>query len=332
MNDNNQTNDNQSPLLDVKDLNVAFFLRQGIVKAVNNVNLQIKRGETLGIVGESGCGKSVTSLALIRLINEPGRILSGEVHLNGHDILKLSAREMRNIRGDRISMIFQDPMTCLNPVMSIGKQMTETLIKNKKVKKKEALERAEFMLKEVGIPTPKRQLSAYPHELSGGMRQRIMIAMALICEPELLIADEPTTALDVTIQAQILELMKELQEKFHTAIIMITHDLGIIAEMADNVAVMYAGDIVEKADVDTLFDDPSHPYTKGLMKAIPSTSELLSSEERLYNIPGSVPPLIDLPPGCKFAARCSEAFDKCVKSRPELIEKENHSIRCYLYE
>ncbi len=332
MNDNKQTIESQSPLLNVKDLNVAFYLRQGIAKAVNDVNLQIEKGETLGIVGESGCGKSVTSLAIMRLISEPGRILSGEILLNGEDILQLTKKQMRNVRGNKISMIFQDPMTCLNPVMTIGKQLTETLIKNKHMKKKDALDRAEFMLKEVGIPTPKRLLKCYPHELSGGMRQRVMISMALICEPELLIADEPTTALDVTIQAQILELMKELQEKFGTAIIIITHDLGIIAELADRVTVMYAGDMVEKAKVNTLFDNPSHPYTKGLMEAIPSTSDFLSTKERLYNIPGSVPALLDLPVGCKFVKRCSVAIEKCSKNRPELINYDNHLVRCHLFE
>ncbi|PCI23879.1 MAG: peptide ABC transporter ATP-binding protein [SAR324 cluster bacterium] len=323
-----KNNKAQSPLLEVKGVEVAFFLRQGVARAINHIDLIINKGETLGIVGESGCGKSVTAAAIMRLIEEPGKILNGEILLEGVDLLKLSNREMRHIRGNSMAMIFQDPMSGLNPVLSIGKQMCETLILHKGMKKRQALERAEFMLREVGMPNPGDQLKRFPHELSGGMRQRVLIAMALSCEPKLLIADEPTTALDVTIQAQILELMRELQKKYDMAMLMITHDLGVIAEIADKVAVMYAGDVVEQTTVADLFDNPRHPYTKGLMKAIPTMEDKFSKEDRLYNIPGMVPTLLELPPGCRFQTRCPLATKECTLKNPDLLNHEGHLVRC----
>lgn len=319
-----------NPLLEIRRLHVAFYLRQGIAKALDDLNLTINRGETLGLVGESGCGKSVTSLAIMQLIPEPGKINGGEVLLHGEDLIKKSKKEMRQIRANKISMIFQDPTSALNPVLSIGDQLTDTMIIHRKMSKKAALEKAEFHLREVGISNPRRQLSQYPHELSGGMKQRVMIAMALSSEPDLLIADEPTTALDVTIQAQILELMLELQQKYNTAILMITHDLGVIAEITDRVAVMYAGKIVEQTDVKTLFKQPLHPYTNGLMKAIPSAVEDLSQEEMLYTIPGNVPTLLELPRGCYFQDRCHLMDDKCQSQQPEILDKgQGHMVRCF---
>ncbi len=320
--------DSPSPLLEVRGLEVAFFLRQGVARAINGLNLTLHRGEVLGLVGESGCGKSVTSLAIMQLIEEPGRILGGQVRLEGEDLLQAGARRIRQVRGNRIAMIFQDPMTGLNPVLSIGTQMMEPLRLHQKLSPAAAEQQAIHWLQEVGLPNPADQLRRFPHELSGGMRQRVMIAMALACEPDLLIADEPTTALDVTIQAQILDLMRELQQKYGTAILMITHDLGVIAEMADRVAVMYAGDVVEEAEVEALFDDPQHPYTQGLMQAIPSAQHHLGQEERLYNIPGTVPTLLELPLGCRFQDRCPRAQPVCQAALPPLEGSEHHSVRC----
>ncbi len=325
-----QDNQKDNLLVDIRDLNVAFFLRQGVARALANLNLQIKRGETLGLVGESGCGKSVTSLAIMQLIPEPGKIMSGEIHFNGEDLMKKNRKQMRKVRANSISMIFQDPTSALNPVLTIGDQLTDTMIVHQKMGRKAAREKAEFHLNEVGISNPGRQLKQYPHELSGGMKQRVMIAMALSSEPDLLIADEPTTALDVTIQAQILDLMLDLQQKYNTAILMITHDLGVIAEVTDRVAVMYAGKIVEQTDVKTLFKEALHPYTNGLMKAIPSAVADLADHEKLYTIPGNVPTLLELPHGCYFQKRCHLVSEECRSRHPEFTERSaGHLVRCF---
>ncbi|MCD6442979.1 MAG: ABC transporter ATP-binding protein [Thermotogae bacterium] len=317
-------------LLQVKNLKTYFFTEDGVVKAVDGVNFEVYRGETLGLVGESGCGKSVTSLSILRLLDEKGRIVDGEIIFEGKNLLDLSEEEMRNIRGNDIAMIFQEPMVALNPVYTVGDQIMEAIILHQKVGKNEARKKAIEMLRKVGIPEPEKRIDEYPHELSGGMRQRAMIAMALSCHPKLLIADEPTTALDVTIQAQILELMKELQKEFGMSIIMITHDLGVIAEMADRVAVMYAGKIVEYADVKTLFKDPKHPYTWGLMNSIP---RLDVEQEKLRPIPGIVPDALNFPPGCKFHPRCEFATDRCRSEEPEIIEVEkDHLVACWNWE
>jgi peptide/nickel transport system ATP-binding protein len=313
-------------LLEVENLGTWFYTRQGIVKAVDEVAFGVASGETLAIVGESGCGKSMTALSLMRLIPEPpGRIISGSVKLAGRDLLKLSEREMRGVRGNEISMIFQEPMTSLNPVMTIGKQIAEALILHRDMNKKAALKRAVEMLDLVKIPEPAQRAKEYPHQLSGGMRQRAMIAMALACNPKVLIADEPTTALDVTIQAQILDLILELQKEFGAAVILITHDLGVVAETARRVIVMYAGRKVEEADVGELFAKPMHPYTVGLMNSIPRLDLMRGDEkqrdQRLQEIPGIVPPLFALPQGCAFAPRCPKADDLCRRERPVYEEK-----------
>ena len=283
----------------------------------------------MGLVGESGCGKSVTSLSIMRLIGQPGRTIGGNIWFHGQDLLKLSEDEMCKIRGNRISMIFQQPTSCLNPVYRIGDQISEVLMLHRGMGRDQALKRTVELLTMVGIPAAKKRAQNYPHEMSGGMCQRVMIAMALACEPELLIADEPTTALDVTIQAQILELMKDLKANFNTAIVLITHDLGVVAEMADHVAVMYAGKIVEEADVNQVFDAPKHPYTQGLLASIPVLGQV---KDRLDVIPGSVPSLRNLPPGCRFANRCPHVMDICRKEDPALfILPERRTSRCWLY-
>ncbi|MGM0419860.1 MAG: ABC transporter ATP-binding protein [Bacillota bacterium] len=321
---------NQENLLEVKNLKTHFFTEEGVVKAVDGVDYEIKPGETVGIVGESGCGKSVTSLSIMRLVESPpGQIVDGEIIFEGTDLTKLKESEMRKIRGNDISMIFQEPMTSLNPVYTVGDQITEALILHKNLSKKEAKKQAVNMLRKVGIPLPEQRVDEYPHQLSGGMRQRIMIAMALSCDPKLLIADEPTTALDVTIQAQILDLMKGLKDEFGMAIMMITHDLGVIAEVSDRIAVMYAGKIVEYTTAEQLFAKPSHPYTWGLLKSIP----LLHKEvEKLEAIPGNVPSPLDFPEGCKFNSRCFLAEEKCFDEEPPLIDvedEESHQSRCW---
>jgi peptide/nickel transport system ATP-binding protein len=326
-------------LLQVENLGTWFYTRQGIVKAVDGVQFDVASGETLAIVGESGCGKSMTALSLMRLIPDPpGRIVSGAVKLAGKDLLKLSEPEMRSVRGNEISMIFQEPMTSLNPVMTIGKQISEALILHRGLDKKAAWKRAVEMLDLVRIPEPVQRAKEYPHQLSGGMRQRAMIAMALACNPKVLIADEPTTALDVTIQAQILELIVELQREFGTAVILITHDLGVVAETARRVIVMYAGRKVEEADVGELFARPMHPYTRGLMNSIPrldllrgaTGTGLNGAEGRLQEIPGIVPPLFALPEGCAFAPRCPKADEKCRAERPVYVEKKaSHWAACW---
>ncbi len=323
------------PLVEVKDLHTEFHTEDGLVKAVDGVNLHIGRGETLGVVGESGCGKSVTALSIMRLIPwPPGRIASGDIRFEGRDVLKLPEDEMRKIRGNEISMIFQEPMTSLNPVFTVGEQIAETVELHQGLKRKEAMDKAVEMFKLVGIPLPERRVKEYPHQLSGGMRQRVMIAMALSCNPKLLIADEPTTALDVTIQAQILELMKKLKQELGMAIMLITHDLGVVAEMTERVVVMYAGKVVEEAPVRELYKHPLHPYTQGLLRSIP---RLNAPKERLHVIEGVVPSLMNLPPGCRFAGRCPHAFDKCRREQPSLrVVKGNdgdgsrHAVSCWL--
>ena len=318
-------------LLEVKDLRTHFKTDNGILKAVDGVSFTVHEGETVGLVGESGCGKSVTNLSIMRLVpSPPGKIVGGEVLYRGTDIMKLSEKELRNIRGNKISMIFQDPMTSLNPYLRISTQMIETIRLHQNMTKQEARERAITMLKLVGIPSAESRIDCYPHQFSGGMRQRVMIAMALSCNADLLIADEPTTALDVTIQAQILDLLKELQEKLHMSIIFITHDLGVISEMADEVAVMYAGEIVEKASTRELFEDPKHPYTVGLMDSIPDINEEV---DRLKTLEGLVPSLYDMPKGCHFAPRCKYACPECEKEHIELTNLEGgRQVRCRRYE
>lgn len=317
-------------LIEVKKLVTQFSGKNGTVTAVNGVSFAIGKGKTLGIVGESGCGKSVTSMSILRLIpKQSGKIASGEIIFKGRDLTKLSDREIRQIRGNEIAMIFQDSMTGLNPVMTIGKQLVETITAHSKMDKKKAWERAEEMLAKVGIPSPAQRLKEFPHQLSGGMRQRVMIAMALSCGADLFIADEPTTALDVTIQAQILELMKELKEKENKSIMLITHDMGVVAEMADDIMVMYAGIELEYGSVEDIFKHPLHPYTCGLLKSIPRLDQ--DSEERLFNIPGSVPDLSEMPKGCKFCTRCSEACQKCIDEEPGLYQVGEQKVRCWKY-
>jgi len=316
-------------LLRVEDIKTYFFTEDGVVKAVDGVSLRLNRGETLGIVGESGCGKSVTSMSIMRLISAPGEVLEGQAFLRGLDILRLSEEDMRHIRGNRMSMIFQQPTSCLNPVFRVGDQISEALMLHRGLGKQQARQRAIELLTMVGIPSAKTRIDSYPHEMSGGMCQRVMIAMALSCEPELLIADEPTTALDVTIQAQILELMRDLKSRYNTGIILITHDLGVIAEMADHVAVMYAGKIVEEAPVGELFESPKHPYTQGLLASIPVLGEV---KDKLAVIPGSVPSLKNLPPGCRFAGRCPFVMDICRVEEPALLRlTPTRTARCWLY-
>ena len=322
-------------LLQVADLQTYFYTEDGVSKAVDGVDYAVRKGETLGVVGESGCGKSVTALSIMRLIADPpGKIVGGDILFDGQSLLKFSHQEMRKIRGNKISMIFQEPMTSLNPVFTIGSQIAEAIQLHQGLSKRAALDRAVEMLKLVGIPSPAQRVKEYPHELSGGMRQRAMIAMALSCNPQLLIADEPTTALDVTIQAQILDLMAGLKEEFHTAIILITHDLGIVAESVARVVVMYAGKIVEEADVYQLFENPLHPYTVGLLRSIPRLDQRAAKKERLQEIPGVVPMPSQLPTGCLFHPRCPNVMEVCRRERPTLKAQdgEGHQVRCWLYE
>jgi oligopeptide/dipeptide ABC transporter ATP-binding protein len=323
----------ERPLLEIKGLRTSFHTRDGVVRAVDGIDFHVDRGEIMGLVGESGCGKSVTSLSIMRLVAKPGRIEAGQVLFDGQDLLTLSTDQMRHIRGDRISMVFQQPQSSLNPVWDVGHQIAEVLEIHRGMKRGAARNRALELLRMVGIPDPARRLDAFPHELSGGMAQRVMIAMALACEPELLIADEPTTALDVTIQAQILDLMRNLRDETGTAIILITHDLGVVAEMCDRVAVMYAGEIVEHTDVTTLFRRPKHPYTRGLIGSIPVVGQV---QDELSVIPGNVPNLIDLPKGCRFAPRCLTRIEENVslatEVHPELLPvATGHDVRCWVY-
>jgi oligopeptide/dipeptide ABC transporter ATP-binding protein len=320
-------------LLDVRGLRTSFHTRHGVVRAVTGVDFHVDRGEILGLVGESGCGKSVTSMSILRLVASPGVIDAGEVLFDGQDLLTLDDAHIRKVRGDRIAMIFQQPQSSLNPVMDVGDQIGEVLELHRGMKRKAARDRALELMRMVGIPDPARRLKNYPHEMSGGMAQRVMIAMALACEPELLIADEPTTALDVTIQAQILDLMRTLQRETGTAIVLITHDLGVVAEMCDRVAVMYAGEIVEQTDVASLFASPRHPYTQGLIGAVPVPGII---QDELAVIPGSVPNLISLPEGCRFAPRCASRVAHnnvlATELHPELREVTGgHQVRCWLF-
>jgi oligopeptide/dipeptide ABC transporter ATP-binding protein len=321
------------PLLVVDGLRTSFHTSDGIVRAVDGINFSVDRGEIMGLVGESGCGKSVTSLSILRLVARPGVIEAGRIMFDGRDLLTLTGDEMRKLRGDAISMIFQQPTSSLNPVWDVGAQIAEVLELHRNMKGKAARSRSLELLRMVGIPDPERRLKAYPHELSGGMAQRVMIAMALACEPDLLIADEPTTALDVTIQAQILDLMRNLRAETGTAIILITHDLGVVAEMCDRVAVMYAGEIVEQSDVATLFREPLHPYTRGLIGSIPLMGDI---RDELAVIPGNVPNLIDLPTGCRFAPRCAARVEREVtlstEAHPQLrAVGTGHDVRCWMY-
>jgi len=322
-------------MLSVRNLQTCFFTPEGVVRAVEGVGFEIPRAGTLGVLGESGCGKSVTALTIMRLIPDPpGRILYGTIDFEGQDLLRLPESRMRQIRGNKISMIFQEPMTSLNPVYTIGDQIAEPYLTHQGLNRKESLERATEMLKLVGIPAPDKRVHEYPHQLSGGMRQRAMIAMAMACRPKLLIADEPTTALDVTIQAQTLDLMLDLQEETGMAIMIITHDLGVIAEVSDQVVVMYAGEVVERAPIDSLFTEPGHPYTIGLMASIPRLgSKFKTGKQPLKEIPGLVPNLIRLPPGCLFAPRCRRAEDRCRYERPPVFQLgAGHGVKCWLLE
>jgi peptide/nickel transport system ATP-binding protein len=327
------TTTSNDTILEVKDLRTYFYTEDGVVKSVDGADFSVNKGEVLGLVGESGCGKSVSSFSILRLVSPPGKIIGGKIIFEGKDLLKLSQGEMVKMRGDRISMIFQQPQSSLNPVHRIGDQLAEVLIEHKGVRKKEAWKQSVDLLTQVGIPDPKKKAHAFPHEMSGGQAQRVMIAMALALCPKLLIADEPTTALDVTIQAQILDLIQGLREKTDTAVILITHDLGIIAENANRVAVMYAGEIVEYGETSQIFDKTLHPYTKGLIDSIPVLGKVV---RRLEVIPGQVPNLIDLPDGCRFAPRCKYREEYklsiCEEQKPDLMEmKSGHKVRCWLY-
>lgn len=331
------SSNNPDKILEVKNLQTSFFSDEGEVKAVEDVSFNVYKGKTLGIVGESGCGKSVTSLSIMRLIpNPPGRIMGGQILYQGRDLLKLDMSEMRKIRGNEISMIFQEPMTSLNPVFTIGNQICEAIALHQDLPWGEVRNKAIEMLKLVGIPAPEKRIDEYPHQLSGGMRQRVMIAMALSCNPNILIADEPTTALDVTIQAQILDLLRELQDKVGMAIILITHDLGVVAETADEVVVMYAGRVAEQGTVKEIFSNPKHPYTRGLLNSIPTLSKDPTGKvkkKRLETIPGIVPNLLHLPKGCRFQERCTYVQDICREREPDLRTivddaRLPHAIRC----
>ena len=319
-----------SALLDVRNLKVEFNTPAGVARAVDGVSFAVERGQTLGIVGESGCGKTVTSLSILKLIQPPGKVAGGEVLFEDRDLLKLSDEELRKVRGDKIAMIFQEPMTALNPVFTIGNQISEAYMIHREVSKKEAHARAIEVLEKVGIPAPEKRVNEYPHQLSGGMRQRAMIAMAISCDPDILIADEPTTALDVTIQAQILDLMNEMKQSRNSSMILITHDLGVVAQTCDDVVVMYAGKVVEEAPVKALFDNPAHPYTQGLLDSIPSRQP---NEGRLKEIPGAVPSLLDMPHGCAFHPRCDKVMDVCKEKIPELLEvRAGAKTACWLYQ
>jgi oligopeptide/dipeptide ABC transporter ATP-binding protein len=314
-------------LLEIKDLTTHFFTRAGVIKAVDNLSLRLHKDRVLGLVGESGCGKTVTALSVLNLVPYPGKIVSGSILFEGRDLLTLEPKEMRSIRGAKISMIFQEPMTALNPVFTVGNQIAEVLITHLNVTKKQAMDSAVELLRSVGIPSPEKRVHEYPHQMSGGMRQRIMIAMAIACKPSLILADEPTTALDVTIQAHILELLGQIQQEMGMAMILVTHDLGLIAERAHNVAVMYAGRIVEQAETVELFANPLHPYTRGLMDSIPKPDE--ARKTRLRTIAGIVPRLHDLPAGCKFVQRCEVKSKQC-EVEPALVEvKAGHLLRCW---
>jgi oligopeptide/dipeptide ABC transporter ATP-binding protein len=315
------------PVIQVKNLETTFLMKSGPFRAVNDISYEIHKGKTLGIVGESGCGKSVTSFSLMQLIERPGKITRGQIILNNRDLLKISENEMQSVRGGEMAMIFQEPMTALNPVLTIGYQIDEQVIRHKKVSPREAKERSIEMLKLVGIPSPEERYSNYPHQLSGGMRQRAMIAMALSCDPSFLIADEPTTALDVTIQAQILELIQTLQEKLNMTVQFITHDLGVISEVSDEVLVMYAGQACEKATTTEIFNNPKHPYTAALIKSRPTLGQRV---QKLTTIEGTVPAPHELPKGCPFVNRCSRVKSECADNRPPFLEVQpGHFVACF---
>jgi len=318
-------------ILQVKDLRTYFNTDEGVVKAVDGITFDLRKGETMGIVGESGSGKSVTNLSIMNLIpNPPGKIMGGEVLFHGEDLLKMGEKQIQVIRGNKISMIFQDPMSSLNPFLRISTQMVETIMLHQKLDKKAAKEKAVEMLRLAGIPAPEKRIDNYPHQFSGGMRQRVMIAMGLSCNPEILIADEPTSALDVTIQAQILELMQDLSRRLGTAVIMITHSLGVVAGMCDSICVMYAGRVVERGSTADIFKEPKHPYTRGLIQSVPRLDK--ENAERLYSIPGQPPNVIDLPPCCPFFPRCANAMDMCKKKYPPLTDfGSGHCASCWLY-
>jgi len=314
-------------LLEIKDLTTHFFTRSGVVKAVDNLSIGLRKGRVLGLVGESGCGKTVTALSVLNLVPYPGKIVSGRIYFEGRDLLALTPEEMRKVRGAKISMVFQEPMTALNPVFTVGNQIAEVLTTHLAVTKKQAMDSAVELLRSVGIPSPEKRVHEYPHQMSGGMRQRVMIAMAIACKPSLVLADEPTTALDVTIQAHILELLGRIQAEMGMAMVLVTHDLGLIAERAQDVAVMYAGRIVEQAETKELFANPQHPYTRGLMASIPKAGD--EGRKRLHTIAGTVPRLHDLPAGCKFSPRCDIKTERC-EVEPELVEvRPGHLVRCW---
>jgi len=318
----------QEVILSVKDLELWFKNDYGSVKILNKISFDIHKGETLGIVGESGCGKSMTSLCIMQLLNTPPAVIKGSIQLHGRELLKLTDKQMQKIRGNKISMIFQEPMTSLNPVYTIGNQLMETFMLHQGLSKKEAMEKAVDLLRMVKIPLPEQRVKEFPYQLSGGMRQRVMIAMALACRPELLICDEPTTALDVTIQAQILDLMRGLQKDMGTAIAFITHDLGVVSEMCDHVLVLYCGEVVEKANIDDVFHNPKHPYTEGLMSTLPKFDQ----PGKLATIPGTVPPAGKYPSGCVFEPRCPYATEKCRECKPPLVQLDSeHAVRCFRY-
>ena len=322
------------PILIVDNLTTQFHTDDGTITAVDSVSFDVKKGKVLGIVGESGCGKSATALSIMRLLDKGiGEIVAGDIQFADHDILAMTDEELLDLRGNHIAMIFQDPMTSLNPVFTVGNQISEAIRIHQGASKQAALEKGVHLLKQVGISDPQKRIHEYPHQLSGGMRQRVMIAMALSCEPDLLIADEPTTALDVTIQAQILSLMRQMRREYNMAIMLITHDLGVVAENADSIIVMYAGQIIEKADALTLFQNPLHPYTQGLLKSIPVIDDIsLKTRQPLDTIPGIVPTLMNLPTGCRFRERCDNAFDLCAHDCPPLFTiTQEHSAACFLY-
>jgi len=322
--------DMNRPLLSIKGLKTTFFTRRGNVNAVDGIDIDLPAGKTIGLVGESGCGKSMTAMSVMGLVAATGRVTEGEILFGNTNLLSLSRRQLRKITGDRIAMIFQEPMTSLNPVETVGKQVREAVLLHENITKQDARERVLEIFRQVGIPEPEKRYAAYPHQLSGGLRQRVMIGMAMVCSPDLLIADEPTTALDVTIEAQILRLMKTLQQEKHTSILMITHNLGVVAEICDMVYVMYAGRVMEAVDVYELFRQPSHPYTVGLIRSLPANNV---GQEYLYNIHGMVPNMLKIPAGCRFYPRCEHACDRCKEKEPPLYDRGNgHLVRCYRYD
>ena len=317
-------------MLNMKGLKTHFYTRRGIVPAVDGIDLEIRQGQIVGVVGESGCGKSITAMSVMQLVASPGRIVEGEIFLNGENLLEKSKREMLHIKGNKISMIFQEPMTSLNPVITVGKQVKESIILHKNISGAKAKEMVLDIFQQVGIPEPEKRYRSFPHQLSGGLRQRVMIGMAMVCDPTLMIADEPTTALDVTIEAQILRLMGEMRQKRNAAIMMITHNLGVVAELCDYVYVMYAGRIMEQADIFEIFSKPLHPYTWGLLNSIPRVG---AEKERLYTIRGMVPNLLALPKGCRFCPRCDKAMKICALREPDLYDAGNgRKVRCFLYD